>query len=320
MPKIAYTTKKWSPLQLTIIRQANEIISRYAAQGFNLTLRQLYYQFVAADLFPASWADPATGSTNNEKSYGKLGDIISDARMCGLLDWDAIIDRTRSLRALAHWDSPAAIIKEDAACFRYDLWEDQPTRPEVWVEKDAAIGVVENICNRLRVPYFSCRGYTSQSAMHEAAMRLLDHHENNQIPLVIHLGDHDPSGVDMSRDIEDRIKEFLDRHDSDAASNFTFTRIALNLDQVRQYNPPPNPTKATDARCAGYRARFGQECWELDALEPAVVANLIQVAVEAERDDDKWREAVSRERRARNQLTLISDKYEDIVSGLEGGQ
>lgn len=315
--KIAYITKRWSDLAMGIVEQANEIVERYEAQGFNLTLRQLYYQFVAGDLFPASWADAATGSTNNEKSYDKLGVVIADARMCGLLDWDAIIDRTRSLKSINTWESPASIVRAVSERFKYDLWADQPVRPEVWVEKDAAIGVVENVCNELRVPHFSCRGYTSLSAMHEAAMRMLDYHREDQQPYVIHLGDHDPSGVDMSRDIEERIKTFMRHHDEEAADGFQFNRVALNMNQVRSYSPPPNPTKVTDSRAKGYVERFGHECWELDALEPAVIAQLIRRKVEDVRSDSRWEKAESREKTARTQLGLISSNYSKVVSKLE---
>jgi hypothetical protein len=321
VPKIAYVTnKKWSDTALDLIEKANEIVARYAAQGFNLTLRQLYYQFVAGDLFPASWADRATGSTNNEKSYDKLGAIVSDARMCGLIDWDAIIDRTRSLRTIPAWSSPSAIVEAVSTQFKLDLWNDQPNRVEIWVEKDAAIGVVENICAELRVPHFSCRGYTSQSAMWEAAQRLFAYRRRGQTPHVIHLGDHDPSGIDMSRDIEERLRAFMAHHDREYAESLVFERIALNMNQVERYTPPPNPTKVTDSRAKSYIDRFGEECWELDALEPSVVADLIESTVRPLIRKTTWSKRVQAETDARKQLSLISQNYDVVVSRLEGDE
>ena len=154
MPKIAYRAKRFSPDRQDKIDKANVIIAEYAAQGYELTLRQLYYQFVSRDFI-----------ANNQREYKNLGDIINDARLAGLIDWEAIVDRTRNLQSLAHWNSPASIIDACASQYRIDKWADQPYRVECWIEKDALIGVIENVCKELDIAYFSCRGYTSQSEM-----------------------------------------------------------------------------------------------------------------------------------------------------------
>lgn len=146
------------PAISVVIDQANEIIAAYAAQGFDLTLRQLYYQFVSRDRI-----------ANSDREYKRLGSVINDAQLAGLVDWDAITDRTRNVRAVSHWETPGAIIDSAAYSFRIDKWLLQPYRVEVWIEKDALAGVIERVCTDLDVPYFSCRGYTSQSEMWAAA-------------------------------------------------------------------------------------------------------------------------------------------------------
>lgn len=277
MSKICYQQKKFNVEHTIIIQQANTIIAEYEELGYSLTLRQVYYQFVRRNWFPATWQDPATGSTNNERSYKKLGSIINDARLAGLIDWDAIEDRTRNLKALAHWETPADIIDTVSKQFRVDIWKDQPRYVEVWVEKDALLGVVERACNKWDVPYFSCRGYTSQSEMWGAAMRLVNHAQDAQTTSIIHLGDHDPSGKDMTRDVIERLQMFMEHHGQDAVE---VSRIALNMDQIEKYNPPPNPAKITDSRADAYIAEFGNESWELDALEPQVIEALIEAQIE----------------------------------------
>jgi hypothetical protein len=263
-----------------------------------LTLRQLYYQFVSRDLI-----------ANNMREYKNLGDVINDARLAGLIDWEAIVDRTRNLQSLSHWSSPAEIIESCAAQFRVDKWSDQPRRVECWIEKDALVGVIEGVCQDLDISFFSCRGYTSQSEMWSAAMRLRKYRKEGQEPLVLHLGDHDPSGKDMSRDIIDRLAEF-------SGGAIELQRLALNMAQVRQYNPPPNPAKITDSRAAGYIAEFGDESWELDALEPAVIATLIRTAVYAVRDEDKWSAKEDEQDTAREQLQKVSAKWAAITDDL----
>lgn len=299
MPKICYRPKKFNADRMDKIAKANVIIAEYRAQGFELTLRQLYYQFVSRDFI-----------ANNQREYKNLGDIINDARLAGLVDWEAIVDRTRNLQALANWESPADIIKACANQFRIDKWEEQQYRVECWIEKDALVGVIEGVCNELDIDYFSCRGYTSQSEMWSAAMRLKRYRQNAQIPLVLHLGDHDPSGKDMTRDITDRLTEF-------SGDEIEVKRLALNMPQVEQYNPPPNPAKITDSRAENYIAEFGEESWELDALEPAVIAQLIRDAVLEVRDQDQWDEAVAKEEENKAQLAKVSAKWNTIIEELE---
>ena len=282
--KRAYIDKKFRPASLARIEQANEIIEEYRAQGYDLTLRQLYYQFVARDLLP-----------NTVKSYDNLGSLISDARLAGLVDWLAIEDRTRSLHKLPSWDSPHDIIEACAAQYREDLWRNQPLLIEVWVEKEALAGVFQRICDELRVPLFACRGYVSQSAMWRAAMR---HIRGNKRVKILHFGDHDPSGIDMTRDIHDRLTMF--------GSPADVVRVALTMDQVEEYAPPPNPAKTTDARYAAYQAQYGDESWELDALEPAVLSQLVEDNVLLVRDQTLWDGALLVERENRERIEAVA--------------
>lgn len=250
--------ESWTPSAAStqIVAHADRIATDYAGQGYNLTLRQLFYRFVATDLLP-----------NTQRSYKRLGDIVNRGRLAGMISWDHIEDRTRELRRLDTWSRPESIMESARDSYREDIWADQPNRIEVWVEKDALIDVIGRAADRFDVPYFSCRGYVSQSEMWAAGQRILRHLKRGQDTIILHLGDHDPSGMDMTRDIRDRLEMF--------AELVEVQRIALNMDQIRSYDPPPNPTKTTDSRAGDYMARYGGDSWELDALEPSVLTALI---------------------------------------------
>jgi hypothetical protein len=302
--------KKWykdfafRPETLRLIGICNDVIEQYEAQGFQLTLRQLYYQLVSRDIIP-----------NQQTEYKRLGSIVNDARLAGMIDWETIEDRTRNLESLAEWNEPSDIVSTCARQFHVDLWAGQPKRPEVWIEKDALLGVIEPVCHELDVDFFSCRGYTSQSEMWRASVRLLDYIQNDQQPVILHFGDHDPSGKDMSRDIEDRLELFI-AEEAGGPDCFELHRIALNMDQVRKYKPPPNPAKFTDSRCTGYVKQFGTKSWELDALEPAVIAALIRANVEAVMDSNKFAKQIEKRTAGRALLTKISEKWDDVVRSL----
>ncbi len=293
-----FKATKFRAASLLIIDQANEIIDEYQADGYDLTLRQLYYQFVARDIFP-----------NNQSEYNKLGTIINNARLAGLTDWDAIKDRTRAMKSLSHWDDPADIIDSAAHSFALDTRQDQEVYVEVWVEKEALAGVIERACEEIDVPWFACRGYVSQTAMYEAAARFKEA-EGFQDSVIYHLGDHDPSGIDMTRDIQDRLEMFGCRVD--------VVRIALNMPQVKKYKPPPNPAKLTDSRCNGYIKEYGSESWELDALDPHVLTDLIQGKVEECTDVALMEQRRAEQREHKKLLATVSKRWNDVVIFLNG--
>lgn len=289
MPFIAYTPKRFFPKSERLISKANEILEEYAALGLDLTLRQLYYQFVARDVIP-----------NTFKEYKKLQSLINDARLAGRIDWDSIEDRTRNLQSWPFSHGPEDAIAEAARHYREDKWDKQPTHVEVWVEKDALLGVIEKACGKYQTPFFSCRGYTSQSEIWGSAQRLA---ALGKPAVILHLGDHDPSGVDMSRDIQDRM-ELFEAHD------VTVERIALTMEQIRERRPPPNPAKITDSRAKDYIKKFGPKSWELDALDPTYLIRLIEDATAQYVDDEIWEESCKQETNSRDGLKILSHNFD----------
>jgi hypothetical protein len=196
----------------------NEIIEDYQRQGYDLSLRQLYYQLVAGGHIE-----------NSEKSYKNIGTLVGNGRLAGLIDWNAINDRTRIFHTNSgdyHGpyivDVRSAVRREIENCFGNHTWSRQPFHVEVWVEKDALSEVIAAAAEERDVAYFACRGFASLSALYEAAERLKQRHcEEGKDCVVIYLGDHDPSGLEMTRDIADKLTLF--------GAVADIQRIALNL-------------------------------------------------------------------------------------------
>lgn len=266
--------QNYSPKQdtLDLIDEMNGIIERYRQQGYDLSLRQLYYQLVAAGLIE-----------NTERSYSRIGKTVTRARLGGLMDWDVIVDRNRSTEMVSTWDSPAEILHVAANTFRMDLWRNQEWHVEVMVEKDALSGILAPVCNQLCIRFTANKGYPSVSLLRLVGRRIARMREHNKRILILHLGDHDPSGIDMTRDLEERIGLF-------AKKQVNVARLALNMDQVERYDPPPNPAKMTDSRASGYVEEFGYQSWELDALPPDVLADLVRDRVKKLIDEKQWEE------------------------------
>jgi len=292
-----FVSRNFSINSRMVIQHANKIIADYQAAGFKLTLRQLYYQFVARGLIP-----------NKQSEYKKLGSIVNDGRLAGLIDWSAIEDRTRNVEFIPSWSSPARIVRGAADGYQEDLWRNQDYHVEVWIEKEALFGVIEPACLELRVPHFACRGYVSQSEAYDAGKRFRRMTAKDIV--VVHLGDHDPSGIDMTRDIEERVSMFAGRP-------VTIRRIALNMDQIEEHNPPPNPAKATDSRFEGYLALHGDESWELDALDPTLIDTLIRDEIEQYIDRERWEEAEAQESENKERLDEAAKNWPNVARYLK---
>lgn len=292
--KEQFVSKKFGQEATEMVDTINGILDSYAAQGYDLSLRQLYYQLVSKNLI-----------VNQEKSYKNLGVLVSDARLAGLIDWDMIKDRGREMISNPHWKDPAHFIENVAPQYRFDLWEDQDCYVEVMVEKQALEGVLIPVCRQLDVPFTANKGYSSSSCLYEASKRFLERADQAKDLYVIYLGDHDPSGMDMSRDVKDRLDLFI----SASERTVDVRRVALNMDQIQELNPPENPAKITDSRAANYIAQYGQSSWELDAIEPAQLAQIVRDAVTEIMDEVKFKKNQAKQEKGRKDLLKFAKEY-----------
>lgn len=315
--------KAWAPRQDSLDRVdiCNSIISSYHAQGFRLTLRQLYYQLVSRNII-----------ANTEKEYRALGTLVSNARLGGMIDWSAIEDRVRQPWSPNEFDDLRQLVHAAVHSYRLPRWRGQQHYAELWVEKDALAGVLQPLASEFHVTLMVNRGYSSQSAMYESAQRFLsacalrgddcdacggngqcescagdgeidedepcadcgesgecsecdgkgyfpDEGGDPRAPVLFYLGDLDPSGEDMVRDIRDRLEMF-------GVEGLKVEKLALNMTQVRQYNPPPNPAKMSDSRARSYVEKHGAQSWEVDALDPQILHRIIRNAFKKILDHD----------------------------------
>lgn len=276
---------------LALLDNCNDIIEQYQSQGLRLSLRQLYYQLVSRNIIE-----------NTERAYKNVGKLVSQGRLAGILDWKAIEDRIRVPRKVAEWDSPAQILNICIEQYRIPRWNDQDNYVELWCEKDALAGVLTPITEEYHVTLMINRGYSSQSAMKEAAERLQKADQRGKLASIRYIGDLDPSGEDMVRDVEDRLT-LLTR----GAFDFDVIKVAITPEQVAQYNPPPNPAKMSDSRAARFVAEFGQYSYEADALPPDVLDQIVRDEITSYIDFDVWEESIEAEDRDKTLLEQARD-------------
>ena len=276
----------------------NTIIEDFQKQGYRMTLRQLYYQLVTRNIIP-----------NKVAEYKKLTGLIVKGRMGGFIDWDAIEDRLRVPR-LPYWvTGKYNALKDTADRYRMNRQRYQDNYIEVWCEKDAPSAALSRDTSHYHIRLMINRGYSSVTAMHDAYRRMRKHlpdgqswwqHRHN---VILYLGDHDPSGLDMVRDIRDRLHEF-------GLQNLTVKHIALTMEQIHEYDPPPNAAKFKDPRSQWYMDRFGDESWEVDALPPNILEQLLRDTIEEHIDVDKFKEKLAEEEDDRKELHELAGEHE----------
>ena len=271
------------------LENISEIIDKYTAERYRLTSRQICYQLLTKNIIAGS-------------EFDSIEDLINNARLAGLIDWDAIEDRSREMIQNSHWDTPKDILLSCSHQFRIDKWAIQPNYVEVMVEKQALEGVLIPVCKELDIPFTANKGYASSSTLYEASKRYLARLNEGKALFVLYLGDHDPSGVDMTRDISKRLNMFIRSTDA-----VYVDRIALNMDQITRFELPPNPAKMTDTRADDYIKKFGTSSWELDAIEPKELVRLVTGKVLELRDEKLWNREVKREQQMIKELKKFAD-------------
>lgn len=284
----AFKTPKFKKASLKIIEQANEIIERYQADEIQLTLRQLYYQFVSH----------VEGFENSDRSYKNLGWLISEARLCGLIDWSAIDDLGR-VPALPSWDTDLGTflsqMRDMGSAYALDRWAGQDYYIELHVEKQAAQSVLKPVAETFGIGFSMNRGYSSQTAFYDAGKRFIAAAEDGKECICLYAGDHDPSGEDMVRDFEDRMQLF--------GAPVEMRKIAITMPQIKQFKCPPNPAKITDSRAKAYIERHGNQSWELDALDPKELRKVFEKEIKSLIDTKAMQAVLAREQRERAIIT-----------------
>ena len=297
MAKIKFRDIRMSRQNQERLDVVNSIIEEYQLDGYVLTLRQLYYQLVSRDVIP-----------NKQNEYAKLSKLLKEGRMAGIVDWDAIEDRLRKPSSPSSFESPEEILRAAINQYALPRQNGQKIYVEVWVEKDALSGVLKRVTEKYHVPILVNRGYSSASAMFDSYQRFKRAFQNGQEIKVLYLGDYDPSGIDMIRDINDRTTEFLlgdDDIPDPSDFHFSIEPIALTRKQINQYNPPPNPAKRTDPRAKDFIRNHGGTSWEVDALRPEVLNRLLDDAIKSNINASQFNRIVKREKVDKQKLESL---------------
>jgi hypothetical protein len=271
-----------------------------------MTVRQVYYQLVSRQVIE-----------NNRGQYQAVSNALVDARKDGTIPWTWIEDRLRRPREVLMWDTLAERVESAVWGYRRNVWPLQPQYVEVWLEKDALSGIFEASLHRYGVTLNVGRGYDGWDSIHNAAERYQRYRPSRyadddprilqepdeMIPTtILYFGDFDPSGEDMVRSLDERLRFF--------GVDPAMKKCALTADDVTRYQLPADFTKATDTRRAAFMEKYGDIAVELDALPVDVLRARLVEDVEALMDLDALAEVRRLEEEERRQL---ADALRDLI-------
>lgn len=282
--------------QGVIVPRVGEIIGGYS---YRPTLRQVFYRLVAALLIP-----------NTEVTYKSLSRATVLAREQEIIDPLCFDDRVRTSSGGDYgYSNPDTFVQEQVSELRHSpdsytrlMWESQDVLPIIWLEKDALFTPVNSIAERYRIKTYAARGYSSFTAVYEAAQEI----DGYKPVRVLQLTDFDPSGEDMVRDLETRLTRY-------GAEDFQIEKIALTHEQVSDLGLPPMPAKTSDPRYDRFAASYGDNAVELDALPPDELERIVRDAITSLIDATAWDAEI---KKATQEREGIQQQIDELLENL----
>jgi hypothetical protein len=234
------------------------------------TVRGVCYQLFVRGLI----ANMSTGETQ------KVSRALVYARENGIIPWGWIVDETRAPERISQWNDPIEYGETILRAYRKDFWQYQPERIEVWSEKGTVRGVLAPVLDEFALTFCVKHGFDSATSVYQTAQET----EDRDRPLIVlYVGDWDPSGLCMSEvDLPQRLKRY--------GANVDLRRIALTHSDVLYGDLPsfPADSKRKDPRHNWYRERYGDECWELDAMPANLLRQRVRNSILKLIDIDQW--------------------------------
>lgn len=247
------------------------------------TVRQTFYQLVSRGIID---------KTEQEYKHTVVR-LLGEMRRNQEIPFDWIADNTRWMRKPQTYSSLTDMLDRSTEFYRRALWDSQDAYVEIWLEKDALSGVLYEVTAECDVPLMVTRGYPSLSFLHAAATSI---GARGKPAYLYYFGDYDPSGMDITRAVEDGIREFAPDADIE------FERVAVTAEQIEEMELPTRPTKATDSRSKNFEG----ESVEVDAIDPDTLRDMVRDAIEQHIDKDELQRLELIEKQERETLENIA--------------
>lgn len=269
------------------LEQLDEAIITAVRMEHPVTVRGVYYRCVSAGAIDKT-----------EHGYDVIVRQLGKLREAGRIPYEWVSDGSRIWHGVLAYNDAEEAVRDTAQFYRRMMWQDMPDRIIILSEKDAITGVISPVTDELQVPLGIVRGYSSITFCWQIAAEINRNARAGHRTYVYQLGDHDPSGVDAWRALQQRVTDFLE-----PTTESEFRRIAVTAEQILELGLQTRPTKKSDTRAAG----FDGESVEVDAIAPTALRSIVRDAIEAHIDTrilDMHRQIEASERELLNAWTI----------------
>lgn len=233
-----------------------------------ITLRGLFYRVVSAGWLPST----------DRQHYTRLGRMMTTLREAGCVPFDWLVDNLRNSIKPSSWSGLGDFADTVRDAYRMDFWARLPEYVHIFCEKDAIAGVIAPVTREFDVALSPIRGYVSLSFAHQIASTWS---EIEKPIFAYYLGDFDPSGFDLERDLRHKLDRYCDRP-------ILWERLAVNADDFEAFGLLPLRAKTSDRRYASFVAEHGTRCAELDALPATEIRARVRNAIERHIPSEEW--------------------------------
>jgi len=220
--------------------------------------------------------------------------LLKYAREQGILPWEWIVDETREIERVPTWANPQEYAECVARSYRRDFWDQQPVRVIVVSEKGTVRGVLKPVLDAYGVGFLAVHGFSSATMAYNLAQD-----DDGRDLIILYVGDFDPSGMFMS---EQDLPNRFDKYDGD---HIRVRRIALTQYQASDLPSFPVTDKRKDPRYRWFVENHGDQCWELDAMDPNDLREIVTEAIQEQIEPDAWERCDRINRAERESLKTI---------------
>jgi len=276
------------------------------AQEWPMTIRQLFYRLVSMLIIE-----------NCLRDYQRVSTAMTKAREDGRVPYERIVDRSRASYSSRRWTNLQIlgdVLEKALVNYRRDYWQDQPYHVEIWCEKDAVTGSIEPVMKEYGINIEAIRGFNSTTNIHTTAERLLRQKEDGKEITILYLGDWDPSGRDIERDLGERLSEYTLTGNKIELDSRMIEWVAIFPEDIKKFNLPPLRVKDKDPRSRGFKRRYGNEAVELDALPPTELRRRLKQAIDQVIDHDAWNRAKTVENAERETCKRYAGIFKEIAA------
>jgi hypothetical protein len=263
-------------------------MSAIAEKAQPITSRGVGYKLFTAGLIPSM----------ETREMQRVYRLLKEARERDEIPWSWIVDDTRALERVSTWDDPEQYVEAVSRGYRCDFWNLQPVRVEVWSEKGTVRGVLDPVLDHYGVGFRVTHGFSGATTIYDVAQD-----DDGRPLIVLYVGDYDPSGLCMSEhDLPDRLAKYGGEH-------VVLKRIALLREPLPGLPSFPASDKKRDPRYGWFIRNYGKRCWELDALDPNDLREIVRQAIEAEIEPEVRNRCARIERAERESLLTVLDSW-----------